>query len=304
MSAAGPSNERPSLFTDRPWDPGTALGSWLGPAGAPAEEELERRACETAAAAFGPLSAALRLAPDRERRRFELLFAWTAALLATANEPDSAEQRADRLNRAAFRLARGLAGEADDSAFLALLVAEARRRAFGRRPLDALFAAARAGVAAPRPATAGDLETRAQEVSGAFLEALFGAPPSAAAIDAGAGLLRLSRLGRLAVHHASGRSPLPADELTEPLRYRSDDEIAAAVTAECERLHPLLLRGARAVAEVPLSFRRPFVFLLPLSLEAAAAIEERPLVVARRAPSLSGWSCRRAYWRARFAPLR
>jgi len=304
MSVAGPSNERPSLFADRPWDPGTALGSWLVPAGAEAEEALERRAAESAAEALGPLAAALRLAPERERRRFELLLAWTAALLATAAEADTPESRADRLNRAAFRLARSLAGEADDSAFLALLVAESRRRAFGRRSLDALFAAARAGVAAPRPATAGELETRAQEVASAFLEALFGTPPTAAAADAGAGLLRLASLARLAAHHAQDRSPLPADELTEPLRYRSDDEIAAAVTAECERLHPLLLRGARAVAEVPLSFRRPFVFLLPLSLEAAARIEERPLDVARRAPSLSGWSCRRAYWRARFAPLR
>lgn len=304
MSTAVPSNERPSLFAERPWDPATALGAWLGPSGPAAEEALEARAERLAAQALGPLAAALRLAPERERRRFELLFVWTEALLATAHEADGPAERAERLNRAAFLLARGLAGEPAAGAFLALLVAEARRRAFGRKPLDRLFAAARAAAATPRPADAAELELRAQEVAGAFLEALFGAPPTPAAADAGAGLVRLARLARLERHHAAGRSPLPAGELADPIRYRSEDEVGRAVTAECERLHPLLLRGARAVAEVPLSYRRPFVFLLPLSLELAAAIEERPLEVARRPPRLSSWSCRRAYWRARFAPLR
>jgi len=304
MSTSVPSNERPSLFAERPWDPGTALGAWLAPSGPAAEEALETRASRLATEALGPLAAALRLAPERERRRFELLFVWTDALLATADEPDGPAERAERLNRAAFLVARGLAGETVASAFLTLLVAEARRRAFGRKPLDRLLAAGRDAAAAPRPADAAELERRAQEVAGAFLEALFGAPPTAAAADAGAGLLRLARLARLATHHAAGRSPLPADELADPIRYRSEEEIGAAVTAECERLHPLLLRGARAIAEVPLSYRRPFVFLLPLALELAAAIEERPRAVASRPPRLSGWSCRRAYWRARFAPLR
>jgi hypothetical protein len=54
---------------------------------------------------------------------------------------------------------------------------------------------------------------------------------------------------------------------------------------------------------VPLSFRRPLAFLLPAALELLGAIEERPHELARRAPRLSGWSRRRAWWRARFTPL-
>ncbi len=303
MSAGGPISERPSLFAELPWDAATALGSWLAPTGSEREGALERRAIETAATATRPFAAALRLAPDRERRRFELLLAWTLALLDTAREGDPAVARAERLNRAAFHLARALAGEPTESAFLGLLAAESHRRSFGRPALDGLFAAARRVLAAPRPVTATESEVRCQEVATAFLEALFGAPPSAAAGDAGAGLLRLARLADLAAAHAAGRSPLPADELAEPLRYRSDDEVAAAVTAESQRLHPLLLRGARAIAEVPLSFRRPLVFALPLSLELVGAIEERPHELARRPPRLSVWSRHRAYWRARFAPL-
>ena len=303
MSSGSPTGERPSLLVDLPWDEATALGSWLAPRGSETEGALERRASECAAAAIRPFAAALRLAPERERRRFELLLAWTLALLDTARERDPTAARAERLNRAAFRLARALAGEPTDSSFLGLLAAESGRRSFGRPALDGLFAVARRLLAAPRSPTAAEAESRCQEVATAFLEALFGAPPSAAAADAGAGLLRLARLAHLAAAHAAGRSPLPADELPEPLRYRSDDEVAAAVTAESQRLHPLLLRGARAIAEVPLSFRRPLVFALPLSLELVGAIEERPLELARRPPRLSAWSRRRAYWRARFAPL-
>ncbi|MCB9378368.1 MAG: hypothetical protein H6511_06340 [Holophagales bacterium] len=300
MSTAVPSNERPSLFAERPWDPATALGAWLGPSGPAAEEALEARAERLAAQALGPLAAALRLAPERERRRFELLFVWTEALLATAHEADGPAERAERLNRAAFLLARGLAGEPAAGAFLALLVAEARRRIRAQAARPPLRRARATAADPPTP------QARAPRAGGGrrLLEALFGAPPTPAAADAGAGLVRLARLARLERHHAAGRSPLPAGELADPIRYRSEDEVGRAVTAECERLHPLLLRGARAVAEVPLSYRRPFVFLLPLSLELAAAIEERPLEVARRPPRLSSWSCRRAYWRARFAPLR
>lgn len=303
MPAAGPTSERPSLFAAHSWDRANALGGWLAPADEPAETELERRAAATAAAALGPFAPVLGLLPARERRRAELLAAWTGALLATAAEGDPPAARAERLNRAAFALARALAGEPAESALLRLLAGEAARRAFGRRALDGLFAAARRALERGRPADAAELGERAHRLSEAFLEALFGAAPAAAAIDAGAGLARLLALAALAESHAAGRSPLPADELAEPLRYRSDEEIGAAVAAECERLHPLLLRGARAAAEVPLSYRRALVYLLPLSLELLGAIEERPQEVAARVPRLSPWSRRRAYWRARFAPL-
>jgi hypothetical protein len=50
----------------------------------------------------------------------------------------------------------------------------------------------------------------------------------------------------------------------------------AAVAEECEAIHPLLLRGARAVGEVPLTFRAALAALLALSIRLLGRIEARP----------------------------
>jgi hypothetical protein len=299
----GPATGGPELLSESPWDEATALGAWLG-AGAPdAEDPLRRKAADRLRDRLGEFQPAAALLPPRERERAELLAAWAGALLGTALDPGGTASRLARLNRAAFHLARALAGEPAESAFLRLLAAENARRAFGRAPLDALLAAARERAAAPRPGRAEELARRARATAAGFAAAIFGTEPSAAAVDLAAGLFRLLALRELAPELGAGRCPLPADTLPEPLQYRRAEEIAVAVAAEAEALRPLLLRGARAVAEVPLSFRRPLAFLLPTALELLAAIEERPAELARRAPRLAGWSRRRAYWRARWTPL-
>jgi hypothetical protein len=300
---AGPATGLPQLFSEAPWDETTALGAWLAPGSPDAEDFLRRLAAERLRGRLGELQPALLLMPPRERERVELLATWSAALAASAHDAGPAAERLSRLLRAAFHLARALAGEPADSALLRLFAAENARRAFGRAPLDALLAAAREAVTVPRPADAGARAKRVRDGAAAFTAALFGAEPSAATIDIAVGLRRLLDLRALPQDLAGGRCPLPLDALPEPLQYRRAEEIAAAVAAECESLRPLLLRGARAVAEVPLSFRRPLAYLLPISLELLGAIEERPGELARRAPRLSAWSRRRAYWRARWTPL-
>jgi hypothetical protein len=293
----------PALLAENPGGAATALGGWLAPRAPDAEDPLRRGAADRLRDRLGDFHGAALLLPPRERERAELLAAWAGALAETASDADGAAARLARLNLAAFQLARALAGEPTASAFLRLLAAENARRAFGRAPLDALLAAARERAAAPRPASAADLARRVRATASGFTAALFGTEPSPAAADLAAGLARLAALRGLAASLGAERCPLPADALPEPLQYRRAEEIAAAVAAEAEALRPLLLRGARAVAEVPLSFRRPLAFLLPTSLELLAAIEERPGELAKRAPRLPAWSRRRAHWRARWTPL-
>jgi len=303
MAARGPTTGLPTLFARDPWDGPTALGRWLVPSSPADEVVLAREAGAVARRELGDLHPALALLTAAERRRAELLLAWTGALFAAAAEEAPPTARIDRLHRAGFHLARALAGEPSDSAFLRLLAAESGRRAFGRTALEGLLAAARVAVERRRPATAEEAAARAAALAGACAAALAGAELPAAAHDLATGLLRLQLLLALPAELAQGRCPLAESELPGPLQYRRAEEIGAAVAAEVEALHPLLLRGARAAAEVPLTFRRPLVFLVPAALELLAAIEERPQELARRAPRLSGWSRRRAYWRARLASL-
>ncbi len=303
MAAGAPPSERPTLLSAEPWDAASELGSWLAPTSPPAEDELLGRAAAVARRGLADAAAALGLLPARERRRAELLFVWTRALLRTAAEPDAPATRVARIHRAAFHLARALAGEPAESAFLRLLAAESARRTFGRAALDGLLAAAREWAEAPRAATPEADAERWQALAHALAAALAGAEPAPATVDLAAGLGRLGRLLALPEELAQRRCGLALSVLPEPLQYRREDEIVAAVVAEAEALRPLLLRGARAAAEVPLTFRRPLVYLLPIALELLGAIEERPRELLRRAPRLSFWSRRRSYWRARFTPL-
>lgn len=290
----------PELLSERPIDPGSALGRLF--AGAPdpaAESELVRFVASAPERALGDLAPAVRLLPPLERERAAILTAWTGALLATAAEADAAERRLARLHRSALLLARALGGEPSGSPFVRAFVAEHQRRSFTRPALDALLAAARARIAASRPATREDWELRARGVAAPFVQALSGADPAPASVDAAAALYRLLALRALPGDFAVGRTQLPAADLAEPLQYRSAEEVAAAVAAECESVRPLLLRGARAVAEAPLTFRRPLSFLLEAALHLLGEIDVHPEALLARAPRLGWWRSRRAAWRAR-----
>lgn len=296
--------QRLSLFEPPSWSADSAPGRLFAePTAARSESALRRHCLATAEGVLGELAAALGLLPERERERAALLLAFGEALFAAAESEADLETRVADLNRIAFRLARALRGEGGDAGFAGLFAAEARRRGFTRQALDELFAAARDAARAPRPATPEALEIRSRQIAEAFATALFGVEPSAATIELGTGLLRLGRLQRLARDLERKFASLPESELPEPLQYRSAEELALAVQLECGRLRSLLLKGARAAGEVPLTFRRPTVFLLAIALTLLGAIEERPLEVARRAPRAGRWALRRAIWRARFTPL-
>lgn len=144
---------------------------------------------------------------------------------------------------------------------------------------------------------------RSELLSEAFVTALFGAEPTAAVTDLGAGLLRLLALQGLAADLRARHCPLPENDLPEPVQYRTPEEIGAAVERECAEVRKLLLKGARAAGEVPLSFRRPVAFVLPVALSLLGLLEDRPPELARRTPTVGKWSLRRAYWRARYTPL-
>jgi phytoene/squalene synthetase len=298
---------RPALF-DRPnWSADSAAARLFSPGDPAAGEAALRRACLRAAEErAGQFARALALLPAREQERAALLLTLTDALFATAAGPGTAEERVEDLDRIAFAIARALRGESSgegSESFAHCFGAESRRRGFTRRALDDLFDAARVSARRRRPETPEELAIRAQFRAEAFSTALFGAEPTPAVVDLGAGLLRLLALQGLAGDLRARHCPLPESELAEPVQYRTPDEIGAAVVRECAELRKLLLKGARAAGEVPLSFRRPVAFLLPVALTLLGLLEDRPPELARRTPTVGQWTLRRAHWRARYTPL-
>lgn len=290
----------PELLSPQPLDPGTALGRLFAPApDMAAAAGLGRWVAGAPERLLGELADAARLLSAHERERAAVLTAWVEALMATAAERDDAALRLARLHRSAFLVARALAGEPSPSPFLRAFAAEAERRGFTRPALDSLLESARVALAAPRATTRGDWDRRAQGLGGAFAAALLGAEPSAATIDAAAALFRLGCLRALPGALAAGRTLLPLADLPEPLQYRSREELAAAIAAECESVRPLLLRGARAVAEAPLTFVRPLAFLLETGLQLLSEIEVHPEALLDREPRLGWWRRRFALRRAR-----
>jgi hypothetical protein len=282
---------RPALFEPGPLEPASALGRLFG-------AEWIDRSEEEAAALLGDWRPALGLLPRRERRRAALLALWLAALRATAREGDPAERRRERLNRSSFLLAKSLAGERSASPFAALLAAESAARTVPRRALDLLLADARAGLDGAPPPVLALRRARAELVGGATAEALLGHEPSPAIVDAAAALLRLALLARLAQGRSERAPLLPlAPPGAEPAA------LVAAVLGEAADVRAQLLRGARALAEVPLGYRRALAYLTTAALDLVGRIEEHPAELLRRPPRAGRLRRLFTLWRARRIPL-
>jgi len=277
---------RPSLFSEEPLDAGTALGRLFSPALAIERGRRASRRHDPATQALGPFAAALDLLPVRERERASLVAAWATALLATAEEGDRVERRIERLNRTAFELARALAGERVPSTFAQEFAHEAARREMPRRALDRLLSTAREAIEHGRPETPDAWHARALTVSAAVSEAVLGAPPSAATVEAGAAILRLVRLSRLPDDLRRGELHLPSADATRAERLRPA-AVEQAIVEECEAIHPLLLRGARSVGEVPLTFRAALGGAIALALRLLGHLEAHPERL-RRKPARLG----------------
>ncbi len=290
---AAPVERLPALFVTTPLDPATALGR-LFAAG------WRDRSAEEAAALLDSWRPALALLPERERRRAALVAAWVHTLAITAAEGDRPERRLERLNRSAFLLAKALAGEPSASPFAAAFAAESAARQLPRRALDLLLAAARASIAQPRPADLEEWRARARILGGALSEALFGHEPSSATVDTASALLRLALLVRLPAALAKGRSHLPASEGAGGSRSETS---AAMVAAETADLRAQLLRGARALGEVPLGYRRALAYLTAAALDLVGRVEDRPEELLHRAPQVGWWRRQIVLWRARRTPL-
>jgi len=288
--APPPAERLPALLQPTPIDPETALGrlfaaSWR-------DQSLER-----CTALLGPWAPALALLPERERRRAALVAAWFEALWSTAREGDRAERRLERVNRSAYLVARALAGEPGGAPFALCFAGESAARAFPRRALDLLLAETRALVLAPRDADLAAWNARARALGGALAEAIFGREPSPATVDAAAALLRLALLARLPVALAAGRSHLPGPAPADVA------ETVAAIAGEAAEVRAQLLRGARALAEVPLGHRRALEFLSASALDLVGRIEVNPAELLERSPHVGWWRRRLMVWRARRTPL-
>jgi len=267
---------RPALFDRRPFPRETALGALFAPSPVDEASLAVGRMLDAAARRLaGPLAPALRLLPQRERERAGAIAAWVEALFATAAEGDAAAERLERLNRSAFLVARALAGENVPSPFARRLALESRRRTLPRKGLDSILAQARAAVRQPMASTPEEWEIRSVNLSVAIGRALLGAEPTPATIEAGAAFARLVRLMALGDPERT-TFHLPVEAPPTLSGHPPKEAMIAAIAEECEEIHPVLLRGAKAVGEVPLTFRAFLAAATAISLRLLGKVEAHP----------------------------
>jgi hypothetical protein len=299
--AFAPVERLPALFATAPLDPATALGRLFA-------ADWSDTSDEATAELLGSWRPTLALLPERERRRAALFALWARTLSVTAGEGDRVERRLERLNRSAFLLAKALAGEATASPFAARFAAESAARHFPRRALDLLLAEARAKIAQPRPVDLEDWRARARALGGACAEALLGQKPSGATVDAATALLRLALLVRLPAALANRRSHLPVLAVETAASGGAgdsdpDEATAELLAAEVGEVRAQLLRGARALAEVPLGYRRALAYLSAAALDLVGRVEEHPAMLLRSAPKVGWWRRSLIEWRERRTPI-
>lgn len=301
LPAAAPAELRlgpPAVLSREPIDPGTALGQLFAPE--PARAARER---SPAAVALGALAPALGLLPARERLRADTLALWCRALFATAREGDRVERRIERLHRSAYLVARARAGEPVASPFARRLGEESARRELPRPALDALLREARRAVRQQLASTPADWEVRTRAVAAAVAEAMLGAPPTPSTADAAAGVLRLACVLAVPAGLGERRFHLPVELPPTVGGTPPDGELLRAVADECEAIHQLLLRGARGVGEVPLTFRAALAALLALALRLLGRVEERPERLLRQPVRLGRLESAWVLWRIRREPI-
>jgi phytoene/squalene synthetase len=263
---------RPALFDPSPLDRSTALGVLFDPSW---RDETRRPAARATRRLLGPLGPAFDLLPSLERRRAATLAVWIESLFANAREGDRVDRRIERLHRSAFTLARALAGERSAAPFAQRFADEARRRSFPRHSLDGLLAEARAAIRQPIASTPEEWEIRSRALSAVIAEALVGEMPSPATIEAANAFVRLIRLTRIPVDSAAGFH-LPVESPPTFSGAPPREAMIAAISEECEEIHRMALRGARALGEVPLTYRTTLSAMLALGLRLLGKIEAHP----------------------------
>ena len=157
-----------------------------------------------------------------------------------------------------------------------------------------LLAEARRGI--ERAGLATDDEAALLRVGAAAAESLIGEAPSASTVDAAAALLRLAHFVRLPAAMAVGLFPLPLHESAASGR---DQARIAAIAAECDAIHQMLLRGARCIGEVPLTFRAAIAGATALALRLLGRIEAHPGALLSRPVRLGRLERIWTLWRVR-----
>jgi hypothetical protein len=112
-----------------------------------------------------------------------------------------------------------------------------------------------------------------------------------------AALLRLAFLARLPAALARGCCHLPG------AAAGTGRPSADAVAAEAADVRAQLLRGARALADVPLGHRRALEFLSASALDLVGRVEVHPAELLEQAPRVGWWRRRLLVWRVRRSPL-
>lgn len=274
---------------------------------APAEDFDSERAAGLCAdvcrEALGDFAPALVLLPVAERRRAQAVAAFALTLFDFARQRGVDGERLAQINRWEYTLEAALSGDRIGQPVFLRMGEEEQRRPFSRDGLDALFAAARRRATCDRPIHAAEAETARRQLAEGLVQILLGDGQSPAALEFASGLLGLRALLGLGAELAGGRCPLPVDELPAIVPAPPPDRLSAALDAEIQRLEPLLLRGARAVREVPLTFRRPTAYLVLAAerlLARAGAVGAR---LVAKPPRLGAFERLRLVARARWGSL-
>jgi phytoene/squalene synthetase len=238
---------------------------------------------------LGDFAPSLLLLPANERQRVQALLAYAVALFDFARRGGLPGERLCEIDRFAGNLDRALDGERVGQAIFLRMAREHARRRWPLEALEELGDCARRRALRVQPATVVQVEAEARGVVGALGRALLENGWNAEVQSLAAALFRLQILRRLGLGMAARRCPLPAEELAlDPDRALGPNELEAAVRRECARLRPRLLRAPRGLVDMPVGYRRAWVFALLAAVRFLSDLEDGdtgPLAPSPRLPT-------------------
>ncbi len=255
---------------------GRLIDEMRPPEGGRADPQAAIDLCaDLARSRLGDFAPALALLTRPERHRAQALVSHVVVLFDFARQRGVEGERLAAINRWEFGLEEALAGRPTSEPILAAMAREQGRRRWSTEGLEALAACARQRAIRGQPLNVEDLERGALALARAVGRTWLGAA-SPCEVDAlGAGLVRLEALQRLGEETASGRCPLPRNEVGDAATtHPPEPTLLQAAYEECARLRPLFLGGARGLPALPAGFRQTVGYALFAGLALLSRIEE------------------------------
>jgi len=255
---------------------------------------------------LGDLAPALMLLPKDERGRYQALAAWVAVLFDFAWQRGIEGERLTALNQWQYRLEETLEGALEpDQPILLRMLDEHRRRRWSLAGLGRIRQVAETQITHP-PTSLEESAESTRKLASRLVESLLERPDDEICALA-AGLLRLRALQDLG-EGLRQRRPTPGvlrlSDMSAPTSrpgQTTAGDVADAVAAECEQIHPLLLAAGGSIPSLPSSLQRPALYLVFSGIALLTRIEAGGEAVLNRPPHLGPWERIRLLFRARWA---